>query len=200
MSATKHLAYALPVITLLASPLTLAHEAGDVIVRVGAAKVAPDASDNLGLDVKDDTQLGLTATYMLSNSLGLELLAATPFNHTITTTSGTRVGETKQLPPTLSLQYFPMASASNFQPYAGLGLNYTTFFDSKLDSGAKLEMGDSVGLAVQLGVDYKLSNDWMLNAAVWKIDIDSKVKIDGVKQGTQEIDPTVFMLSVGTKF
>ena len=55
----------------------LAHKAGDVIVRLGGIKVDPDASSEvfnpalpavggLGVDVDDDTQLGLTLLPMTS--------------------------------------------------------------------------------------------------------------------------------------
>jgi len=187
--------------TLMAAASTAsAYEAGDTIVRVGAANVNPDASSNLGLDVDDDTQLGLTATYMLSENLGLELLAATPFKHDIQLAStGATIGEAKHLPPTLSLQYYPMDAQSAVQPYAGIGINYTTFFSEKTILG-DTELEDSWGLAFQLGIDYAITENMVLNAAVWKIDIDTDVSVNGTKLGSQSIDPTVVMLGVGYKF
>ncbi|MGB0663149.1 MAG: OmpW/AlkL family protein [Pontibacterium sp.] len=194
-------------IPLIAAPLlitaatqTMAHEAGDILVRAGLANVNPNASDNLGLDIKDNTQLGVAGAYMLTDKVAVEVLAATPFKHTITNTSGARLGETKHLPPTVSVQYYPLEKDSKLQPYVGVGLNYTTFFNDKLDSGATLELKDSVGLAVQAGVDYQLSEQWFLNAAVYTIDIDSKVYINGAEQGVQEIDPVVLMMGVGYRF
>ena len=77
---------------LLGAASVTAYEAGDFIVRAGAANVDPnDDSDALELngtalagteaEVDDDTQLGLTFTYMLTNHIGVGLLAATPFEH-----------------------------------------------------------------------------------------------------------------------
>lgn len=65
-----------------------AHQAGDVIVRAGAATVRPTtSSDNVlglgGFNVDNNTQLGLTFGYMATDNIGIELLAATPFRHKV---------------------------------------------------------------------------------------------------------------------
>src|SRR5690606_22284107 len=132
----------------------LAYEAGDLIVRVGAAAVDPqeDSSmlflngvstqDALGVGssagVDSNLQLGLSVTYMLSDKVGVELLAATPFSHTVTAyieTIGTvEAAEVKHLPPTFSAQYFPLGTGSALQPYVGIGINYTTFFDESVSN------------------------------------------------------------------
>lgn len=86
-----------------------------------------------------DTQLGLNFAYMLTDQLGVELLAATPFSHDIGTKGlgGLKLGSVKHLPPTLSLVYYPLDSKSAFQPYVGAGINYTG--SSTTSSVAKLK-------------------------------------------------------------
>ncbi len=132
-----------------------------------------------------DTQLGLTFAYMLTDHIGLELLAATPFKHTVGVKGlggglDGKLADIKQLPPTLSLQYYPMEPNSRFQPYAGVGINYTLFFDEDLSSARKqqgfsnLKLQDSVGIAGQLGMDYMLTDNLLVNASVWYVDIDTK--------------------------
>ncbi|WP_328702001.1 OmpW/AlkL family protein [Amphritea japonica] len=183
----------------------MAYEAGDMVLRIGLANVNPDTTNNTvvpGLDVEDNTQIGLAGTLMLTNNIGVELLAATPFKHDITL-DGTKVGETEHLPPTLSIQYYPMESSSPLQPYIGVGINYTAFFSEGTTgalAGTKLKLDDSWGLSAQLGVDYSINDQWLVNAAVWKMDIDTNVEVDGTDMGGLEIDPTVFMLGVGYKF
>ncbi|WP_341961666.1 OmpW family outer membrane protein [Pseudomonas sp. RC10] len=206
-----------------------AHEAGDFIVRAGAARVVPNEdSGNLKLDgakvagtkatADNSTQLGLTFAYMLTDHVGLELLAATPFSHTIGVKGlgpglDGKLADVKQLPPTLSLQYYPMEASSKFQPYVGVGLNYTKFFDTDLagdrkDQGfSNLKLKDSVGLAGQIGMDYMLTDKIMLNASVWYIDIDTKASVDGPSalsvgktKVDVDIDPWVYMVGVGYKF
>jgi outer membrane protein len=213
----------------LAAPMAHAYQPGDVILRAGAIVTAPNEdSGELKLDgakvsgtkatLDSDTQLGLTLGYMLTEHVGIELLAATPFQHTVGVKGlgadlDGKLADIKQLPPTLSLQYYPLDASSRFQPYAGIGINYTMFFDEDLSSTRKaqgfrnLKMQDSVGLAGQLGMDYMLTDHLLVNAAVWYVDINTKASIDGPSalgvgktKVNVEVDPWVYMVGVGYKF
>jgi len=206
------------------SGVAVAHEAGEVILRVGVAHVAPDVDSSrikingvkqagTSVDVKSDTQLGLTATYMVMPHFGIELLAATPFTHKVKANlgGGTKVdlGKVSHLPPTISAQFFFLNPKSAFQPYVGLGLNYTYFFNEKLSGEAKaagfskLKMDDSVGLAAQIGMDYKVSDRIFVNAAIWKLGISSTAK---AKLGNSDvkvdvdINPWVYFVGAGFRF
>ncbi|MCK7547843.1 OmpW family protein [Marinobacter koreensis] len=194
-----------------AAPMAHAYEAGDFIGRLGAATVAPNASsDEIAggrVDVDNDTQLGLTATYMLTNQIGVGILAATPFKHDIkgdgALSAAGKLAETKHLPPTVTLQYFPMPSGSKFQPYVGAGLNYTTFFDEKtagILKGKNIRLDDSFGLAGELGADYMVTDKVGVNAAVWYVDIDTEAQIEGFDAFDVSIDPWVYMVGVSYKF
>ena len=141
--------------------------------------------------VDSDTQLGLTFTYMFADKWGVELVAATPFNHQVDVKGlgpglDGKLADIKQLPPTLLLQYYPMGGTNSaFQPYGGLGVNYTTFFDEDLASNRKaqgfssMKLQDSWGLAGELGFDYMLNEHALFNMAVWYMDIDTKASING---------------------
>lgn len=179
----------------------LAYEANDVIVRAGPALVSPQTRNHTtldGLDADSSTQLGLTATWMLHPNIGVELLASTPFKHDITL-KGDRIGSTRQLPPTLSLQWFPCPSKT-VQPYVGIGINHTVFFDTDNVLGADVSLSDSTGLALEAGIDVQVWNRLIVNAAVWKIDINTDVKVNGARQGELEIDPFAAMVGLGYKF
>jgi outer membrane protein len=228
------------------APIVQAYEAGDFMVRIGPAHVAPDDSSSdlafagkgplagqdlalpgTGVAVDSNNQLGITATYMVTSHIGIGVLGATPFKHNISGADGLegfgKLAETKHLPPTLTLQYFPMDSASRLQPYAGVGVNYTTFFEEKttgtlntvIDSvaqanfgtpagtvdGSKLDLDDSVGVALELGVDYMLSENVGLNAAIWWVDLETNATITALAGDVEvgeittevEIDPMVYM-------
>ncbi|WLQ16143.1 OmpW family outer membrane protein [Hahella aquimaris] len=205
----------------------MAHQPGDMVLRVGAAMVDPqdDSStlrlngaslDGSSVSVDSNTQLGLTFTYMLREHIGLEVLAATPFSHEVSAHGSVagdnlKTAEVKHLPPTVSVQYYPMEAGDAFQPYVGVGVNYTLFFDEELTSDFKGAMGDgkikldnSFGAAFQLGFDYQLTDNLVVNAAVWKIGIDTTATID-LDSGAQiktdvDIDPLVYMVGVGYKF
>ena len=128
----------------LAAPIAHAHEAGDILVRAGAITVNPKADSgsvkvdqgplagtNLGgkATMSSDTQLGLNFAYMVTNHVGIELLAATPFEHDVKIkntgldAANGKLGTLKHLPPTLSVVYYPLDSKPAFQPYVGAGIN-----------------------------------------------------------------------------
>lgn len=195
-----------------------AYDAGDILVRAGAATVEPKDAPNgdilasgtdtgLNAVVDNDTQLGLNFVYMLSQNVGVEVLAATPFEHDIHV-EGTdlKVGSAKHLPPTVSLQYFLLGDTdSKFQPYAGVGLNYTWFFDENANSSdgfSDLDLDDSMGFAAQVGVDYLVTDNILLNASMYKIDINTDATVDlagTTLKSDVDIDPMVYMVSVGYK-
>lgn len=241
----------------------LAYEPGDYIVRGGAAVVEPQDSSSpvtitdpgLGAvapaEVAVDTnpQVGLTVTYMYTSTLGIELLAATPFSHDIVAAGGIagtgKLAETKQLPPTVTLNYHLNDPSSAFQPYIGAGINYTLFFNEKVSStldnadtfntlvqnsanyaslenedievtavrGTDIDLDDSLGLAFHIGFDYQLTDNIGINAAFWRIDINTEAEItttaDVAEVGNNvpvkakvdvEIDPNVYMLGMTYKF
>lgn len=218
--------------TLVTAPaLASSLNSGDWLIRAGAASVNPDVSSTTptlngtglggtadGIDIGDDTQIGLSATYMFNSNWGIEVLAATPFEHDITidggALDGAPVGTTKHLPPTISAQYYFMGgSDSAFQPYVGFGLNYTTFFSEKVDpvfegalgaTGSELSIEDSFGWAAQVGVDFHFSDRWFVNASAMKasIEADATVKLQpsGTVAVTADIDPWVYRVNIGYRF
>jgi len=212
----------------LVAPVAHAYQAGDFILRAGAVTTAPNEdSSELKFDgvkasgtkatLTSDTQLGLAFAYMLTDHFGLELLAATPFQHEVGVKGlgglDGKVADIKQLPPTLSLQYYPMEASSKFQPYAGIGVNYTLFFNEELTSERKaqgfsnMKLKNSVGLAGQLGMDYLVNDHLLVNAAVWYVDINTEATIDGPSalsigktKVDVDVDPWVYMVGLGYKF
>jgi len=195
----------------LAAP-AFAHQQGDIIVRAGAIMVAPNESSenvlgSLGeFQVSDDTQLGLNFTYMATDNIGIELVAASPFSHEVALEGLGTIADVKQLPPTLLAQYYFGDASSKFRPYVGAGINFTVFFDTEFNdtTGLKdLDLSNSVGLAAQVGIDYKINEKWLVNASVMYADISTDVTFnDGTvdyKYKT-DIDPLVYMVSVGYVF
>ncbi len=200
----------------------LAYQAGDLILRAGIASVQPNEdSDALSLDgtqlpgtgagLNSSEQLGLTLTYMFTPQWGVGVLAATPFEHDIKAKGvGVDAGSIKHLPPTVTLQYFPLAATSRWQPYVGLGINYTWFFDEDVDSQlegvfgpGKLEVDNSWGWAGQAGLDYQIDDHWQVNAAVWYLDIDTDATFKFAANritANVDVDPWVYMLGVGYRF
>lgn len=192
---------ALALSTALAAP-AFAQNQGDWTVGVGVGYLDPK-SDNgtlagLDADVDADTRPIFTAEYFVRDNLGIELLAATPFSHEVTLGGSIDAGTVKHLPPTLSLNYhFPTNSV--WKPYVGAGINYTIFFDEKSALG-DLELDNSVGLALQAGLDYMVTDKGAVRLNVRWFDIDSDVKLNGADIGTAEIDPWLVGVSYVHRF
>jgi outer membrane protein len=210
MNKLLKLVMATVVLASLAMPAA-AHEKGDWIVRAGVGTVDPqgtayrDPTDpDFAIKIDSGTSLTLTGAYMYSPNWAFEVLAAWPFNHDITV-MGVKIAETDHLPPTFSLQYHFMPDGT-FQPYAGLGLNYTLFSGTKLAGnppGVSLDLDDSFGIAAQFGADWMLNDKWMVNFDLRWISIESDATLsDGIDTETfkVKIDPLVYSVNLGFKF
>ena len=208
MKSTRILAVA--ALALATSP-ALAQSAGSWTFGIGAHQVAPK-SDNgtltatplgdLRMEVGNNARPTITAEYFIRDNLGLEVLAALPFQHDIAVAGVGKVGSTKHLPPTVSLQYH-FNDKGVVSPVLGVGLNYTTFFSEDtrgaLD-GTSLKLGDSWGLAAHAGLDFRVSEKAAIRVDVRWIDIDSRVRVDGARMGTANIDPLVYGAAYVMKF
>lgn len=211
------------------APLAHAHEAGDLIVRVGGAWVYPnDSSGDVagfpgnGVEVDDSFSAGLSISYMLNDRFSIDLLGAVPFDHDIKATGPDlgglgKIAEVTHLPPTL-LFNIHIPTQNNFHPYAGIGVNYTLFFDESSSESlegalgrSKIDLDDSFGPAVQVGADWEVAENWFLNAALWWIAIDTEATInfegdpndpsdDGSTNVDVDIDPWVLMVGAGYRF
>jgi outer membrane protein len=206
----------------LAAPVASAWEPGDFYMRLGATNIDPDdpngdidltavdpALGKQDIEVDDSWGVTFTGSYQWKENWAIEVLAAVPYEHDIELEDLGKVGETKHLPPTVTLQYHFLPDGK-FQPYVGAGINYTIFFDDGAEGalealGGDLEIDDnSFGLAGQIGFDYMLNDRWFLNLDFRYISIetDAKVTIPGVGTIKEDVDinPFLYGINVGYKF
>ncbi len=187
------------------------------IFRVRAIDVAPDSSSseilNTGTSVDVDSAwtLEVDLTYMLSEHVGLELIAATS-NHDLSTTGGVLggadAGSVWVLPPTLTLQYF--FGTGTIRPYIGAGINYTVFYSYDLSEDlaglgiTDVTFSNSFGFDGNIGIDIGIGGNWVLNADVKYIqistDADLKVGSETFDTISVDVDPWVFGVGVGIRF
>ena len=194
---------------------------GDFLVRARAIIVAPteDTSDILpafeggSVEVENAVVPELDFTYFVKDQWALELILATS-PHDLEAT-GTleglgKVADTWVLPPTLTLQYHFRPDAT-VRPYAGIGLNYTIFYDESATASLEdavgntdIEVDDSFGVAFQAGVDVDINETWFVNADVKYIQIDTEATLRSSAGGTNEIeidlDPIVAGIGIGRRF
>ncbi len=205
-----------------------AYEKGDFVLRLGAVNVDPDSDSSdinlpgvptLTAEVGDDTQFGIIPMYMLSEKVGIELLAATPFEHDISLKGkgvNLDAASTKHLPPTLTVQWYPRGGQEGWQPFLGIGANYTIFFDEETTKGldgtldavlgaseVDLDLDNSFGLSAQAGVDIPFAKNWAISLAVWYIDLQTNATVStdvGDVNFRTDINPFVYHLGIAHRF
>jgi outer membrane protein len=117
----------------------------------------------------------------------------------------------KQAAPTLFANYNFFDAKDKCRPYVGLGLNYTRFFDGESSASGdiatggptKIELKDSVGLAAQVGMNYKLFGQWSVGGSV----VAAKVKSEMTattgsieRKTTIDFKPIVYSLYLAYSF
>jgi len=195
---TKSLAAAACAASLVALPA--AAQDTKWMARVRAIDVEPNASSSLaGLNVEGQWTGELDFTYFFTKNIAAELILATT-KHEVTL-NGASLGDVWVLPPTLLLQYH-FTDLGAFKPYVGGGLNVTWFYDVNLNAGpAKLTVDStSVGGALQVGLDYEIAKNWVLNADVKYIWMSTDVYAGGGTLTDLKINPWVYGIGVGYRF
>ena len=188
------------------------------IVRTRAIHISPDDSSGdisvanspvsgSGVGVDEDTVPEVDFTYMITPNIGVELILATS-THNVDARGSLgalgRVIDAEVLPPTLTLQYH-FNPQGTFRPYAGIGVNYTRFYDEKVKgpldvSGSDVRLDSSWGLAAQLGFDVMLNQEWFINADVKYIKIDTTARFSNTAFGNVEVDVDIDPIVVGLGF
>lgn len=168
------------------------------MMRVRAIDIAPDVKSSSlpGLDVSDEVVPEVDFTYFVTPNIGMELILATA-RHEVTL-NGASLGKLNHLPPTLTVQYHFNPTPS-IKPYVGAGLNYTRFYNVDLP-GFKVD-SNSVGGALQAGVDIAVTKNGYINLDIKKIWIDTTVKTAaGATVTDLDINPVVWGIGYGFRF
>lgn len=192
---------------------------GDVLVRARAIVVAPNESSGAvsgipgsKVGVGDSVMPEVDFTYMATNHIGAELILATT-KHSVSgrgTISGLGdVANTWVLPPTLTLQYH-FAPDGKIRPYLGAGINYSVFYSAKATpslntalGATKVKLDDSVGYALQAGVDVPVSEKVFVNFDVKYIDMRTTARLTSgatLRTAHVKIDPIVAGVGIGFRF
>lgn len=196
----------------------MAHEAGSAHFRLGGIFVDANSHSKTNtpvevkLDVRNNQQVGLTATYMFTDNVGIELLGATPFSHNIDATvplvgaNIPKAVKVKHLPPSLYLQYYFLDKDAGARPYLGAGVNYTRFFNARSQSEIVTDLQvkkHSFGPVANAGIDIKLANNVYLNTAVWYTNIRTKANFKALNLDHEvkiKLDPVIYFAGLTYKF
>ena len=176
-----------------------AHSRTNGVTGVG---IPPGADAEVG----DATTVFFTYEVELKPNVGIELVLGIPPKITAKATGSVAyLGEVlsaRNVAPTLLVNYHFGQAGDIWRPYLGVGLNYTRFTNITTPYGWDVKLRDSVGPAVQLGVDYAYTKQWGLFASVAKVDVKSKLVATGavVLQSTIDFRPLTYSFGASYRF
>ncbi len=176
-------------------------------VRARAIGVIPDESASFtpsgSVSVDDAWMPELDFTYFASENISFELILATTehdVSANVTGLGNVDLGSVWVLPPTLTAQY-RFNPQSQFQPYVGVGINYTIFYGEDEPAGINMSYDDSFGFALQGGVDIMIDEHWLFNIDVKKIWLSTDVNVNaGLVTGNVDLDPWVVGVGFGYRY
>jgi outer membrane protein len=171
-----------------------------------------DGISGIGVPPGADVEVGNATTMILvyerlfTPNIGLEFVLGIPPKLTAKGSGSVAflgdVLTTKNVAPTLLLNYHFFDPGTALRPYVVAGVNYTKFTDIHSSLAPDVQMGTSTGLALQAGISYAITKDVGLFASVAKIDVKSKVVATGasVLQTTVDFRPIVYSAGVSYQF
>ncbi len=199
----------------LASPAVLAQEVN--IVKAGLIRydthsrtsgikgigIPPGADATTG----DATTLIFVYERLLTPNIGVELVLGIPPRLKANAAGsvaflGDDILSAKNVAPTVLANYHFGNAGDTLRPYVGVGINYTRFTGIRSSLAPKVEMSDSVGLAVQAGANYMLSREWGLFASVAKVQVKTDLVATASTVLTTTIDfrPITYSFGVAYRF
>lgn len=193
-----------------ALPLPAAADDSSLLVRLRGIGVIPDEDSSVtpiggSVNADNDFVPELDFSYFFTPNIALELILATT-RHSLTDNGSTlgnvNLGEVSLLPPSLLLQYHFLPD-ERFQPYAGIGVNYTFFFDESAPRSTvqSIDYENAFGYVFQVGMDYRIDGDWYFNIDAKKLFLNTDVKINGgAITGDVDLDPWLVGFGVGYRF
>lgn len=212
----KGLALASALVAALAGSLARADDDGSFEVRLRGVyldmankseAIPPLAVPGNAIHVNDKWIPDLDLEYFFTPHWSSELVLTYPQTQTVTVEKSalggpTDIGTFKHLPPTLTAKYDFLPN-SVFQPYVGVGVNFTIISSVNLNvptvGALKLDT-PSVGPAAQAGFDLRLARHWYFNADVKWVRLGSPLYLDGAHVSHVQLDPLLFGIGFGYRF
>ncbi len=221
--------FALSAITAL-SALTFgtvaqAQSQGSWLVRGGIMQLAPQVTSGTltapslpgaQSSVSNSTQYAGGITYMLSNSVAIDLPIALPFKHNLYGAGSIagvgKIGDTKAIPATVMVQYRFGESSGMFRPYLGLGVTYakfdgehTTAALSGLTGGTPLtpttlSIQSKLAATMQMGASYKIDERWFVDGAITKTPLKTRNTLSTGQTLDITLNPIGISLGVGMRY
>ncbi len=180
------------------------------LIRLRGLAVLPDASGTSlngarmgGAKLSTSAIPEVDFTYFFTKHWAAELIAGVS-PHRLTANSvlpnQVALANTTLLPPTLTAQYH--FALGQFDPYVGVGANYTWFLGTKSTAlGGTVNIHSAPGLAFQLGADYYLTKHWVLNVDAKYVVLETTANVLGKVNNLQlNVNPWIVGGGIGYRF
>jgi outer membrane protein len=160
------------------------------------------------IHINDKVLPDLDFEYFFTPNWSTELVLTYPQSQKVTVEHSalggpTEIGTFKHLPPVLTAKYDFLPN-SDFQPYLGVGVNFTLLTDVDLNvptvGGLDLHKRTSWGPAAQAGFDYRIAPHWYLNLDVKWAELRTHATLDGTEISELKVDPLLFGVGIGYRF
>ncbi len=180
-------------------------------IKAGAARAA-QVKGSLGADAFTNlTTVTRPTTGTIAAVGGAENYVSLRVADNVNQYDDVTVARVKQTAPTLFLNYKFLDASSALRPYVGVGINYTNFKITSTDAGnnlygdgpVRISSTDSIGLAFQMGANYKLDKNWLVSASWATAGVKNNVTIrTNLSEQTlsYRFHPSVFSLMVGYQY
>lgn len=202
-----------------------AQSAGQWLVKVGVNQIAPQVDSSAltapsqpgtRVDVRAATSLILTGAYMLTDHVSVEAYGGLPYRHDIVGDGAIagvgKIGSTRQISPTVALQYRFLAPDSAVRPYVGLGATYAYFYGeqgsgtltalTQPGSGVatRLSVDAAWGLTTQAGATWRINDRWFVDTSVFKTWLKTTTSLSTGQTIQTRLDPLSLGVSVGYRY
>ena len=151
----------------------------NLLVKSGYTFLIPQFDGNSKVGMGQYGMPTVSVGYLLTDSLSLEVFMGIPsaisiYNNALGQSA--KIASFVALSPNATLQYYFSPKKTNFRPYVGLGIIYSSFHHEKalgVLSGASFSLQKSLDPLFQVGFDYSLNDKISLNLDVRKLKTSS---------------------------
>jgi outer membrane protein len=105
--------------------------------------------------------------------------------------------------PVIALAQYHLLPHARGNPYVGVGVAFLSYFDAQPGGGIlrQLSVDSEVGAALQLGMDWRISDHWYGNIDAKKLFVSSQASVnDGAITSSGHINPFIVGLGIGYRF
>lgn len=185
-------------------------QAGDLVLGAGIIGVIPSNGGNTSIGGTPHASATATPqldlSYFLTPNFAVNVIAATS-RHDVSVRGvgggNIDLGRVWALPPTVTFQYHPLPT-SRLSPYVGVGLNYTVFYGEGGGRSAGIshvDVENAWGYALNVGVDYEISPNWVANLDVKRLWLSPDVSVNrGAVRGEANLDPWIIGAGMRYRF